>query len=147
MNRRSQHKSKTLCFRFYLGKAAAAKPVGVTPGTPEECRTRTLFDEPARCSGAPARNVRGKRVKVRDFLVRGQSVVPAPACPFVSPTCRDARALLRVQAGHGHAARRTSASSAGLDVQLSVVVAVISYPGPAAHWLDPRGRGPTGGRV
>lgn len=63
----------------------------------------------------------------------------------VCPTCRDAGALLRAQAGHGQAAGRSS--SAGLDVQLSVVVAVISYSGATADWLDACGRGSTGGRV
>lgn len=63
---------------------------------------------------------------------------------FGRPTCRDAGALLRAEAGHRAAARRTS--SGALDMQLSVVVAVISYPGPV-HWLNPGGRRPASGRV
>ena len=60
------------------------------------------------------------------------------------PTCRDAGALLRAEAGHGAAARRTS--SGALDVQLSVVVTVISNPGPV-HGLNPGGRRSASGRV
>lgn len=59
---------------------------------------------------------------------------------MVGPTCGDAGALLRAEAGHGAAARR-SRSGAG-HLQLSVVVAAISHPGPA-HGLK-SGRGARG---
>jgi len=60
------------------------------------------------------------------------------------PTCGDAGALLRAEAGHRAAARRRP--SGALHVQLSVVVAVISDPGPV-HRLDAGGRRPACGRV
>lgn len=63
---------------------------------------------------------------------------------FGRPTCRDAGALLRAKARHRTAARRTS--SGALDMQLSVVVAVISYSGPV-YWLNTGGRRPTSGWV
>ncbi len=63
---------------------------------------------------------------------------------LICPTCRDAGALLCAEAGHRAAARRTS--SGALDMQLSIVVAVISYPGPI-HRLNPGGRWPASGRV
>lgn len=62
---------------------------------------------------------------------------------LVCPTGRDTGALLRAEAGDGAAARRPSGA---LDVQLSVVVAVISYPGPV-HGLNCGGRGSGCGRV
>lgn len=60
------------------------------------------------------------------------------------PTCRNAGALLWTEAGHGTAAGRSSSST--LDVQLPVVVAVISYPRPI-HGLNPCGGRSTCGRV
>lgn len=71
-------------------------------------------------------------------------VKPGEEPGFTGPTCRDAGALLRAEAGHRAAARRPS--SGALDLQLSVVVAVISYPG-SVHRLNPGRRWPTRGRV
>lgn len=59
-------------------------------------------------------------------------------------TCGDAGALLRAEAGHGAAARGPCRGA--LDVQLAVVVAIISDPAPA-HGLHRGGHGPARGWI